>query len=71
VEAWLQKVYGGEPVPQYEVNHRTLDILFELMRICEWQEKASDLVLKDWQLKAEEYGLEGYLFCHHIFLLWM
>jgi hypothetical protein len=52
-------VYGGEPVPQYEVNHRTLDVLFELMKVCEWQEKASDLILKDWQLKAEEYGLEG------------
>jgi hypothetical protein len=29
------------------------------MKICEWQEKSSDIIIKDWQMKAEEYGLEG------------
>ena len=57
---WLDKLYGGESVPQYEINTRTVDILYDLMRANQRQdERAAALVADDLMIKADEYSAES------------
>lgn len=62
VEAWLQKVLVGQEIPQYEINQRTLDLLSQLQKRNERQDKCAELIIQDWHQKAEEYTVEGC--CH-------
>ena len=59
VDAWLQKVFAGQSVPAYEVNEQTLDLLTELKQANERQDKYSQLMVNDMQVKADEYQVEG------------
>jgi len=59
VDAWLQKVFAGEPVPAYELNAETLDLLTQLKQANERQEKCNQLIIQDLQLKTDEYRVEG------------
>ena len=54
-------MYADDLVPEYEINSRTLEVLSDLMKVYKRQELSSDLIVKDWQLKTEEYRLEGTL----------
>lgn len=59
VEAWLAKVFASRPVPQHEINSRTLDLLIELKHTCDQQDKNVELILQDHQLKTQEYAVEA------------
>ncbi|XP_075267762.1 HAUS augmin-like complex subunit 1 [Opisthocomus hoazin] len=55
VGAWLKKIYGNEPVPQYEVNESTVDILYQLAECNEARDKDVSLLIEDMKQKAKEY----------------
>lgn len=63
VHCWLEKVFGGDGVPHYEVNHRTTELLYNLKQLNEKQDKAADIITEDLQQKAEEYEVEGLSHC--------
>ncbi len=41
VQCWLESVFADEPLPQYEINPRTMEILHQLMKRNKQQDKAS------------------------------
>ncbi|NWH83751.1 HAUS1 protein, partial [Aegithalos caudatus] len=56
VTLWLKKIYGDVPIPEYEVNERTVDILHEVMECNEDTDKDIMLLIedmKDWTTKYE------------------
>ncbi|XP_074668457.1 HAUS augmin-like complex subunit 1 isoform X4 [Strix aluco] len=59
VTAWLKKIYGDEPVPQYEVNTQTVDILYELAECNEARDRDVSLLIEDMKEKAAEYDAEA------------
>ncbi|KAM6033637.1 HAUS augmin-like complex subunit 1 [Chlamydotis macqueenii] len=62
VTLWLNKIYGNQPIPQYEVNARTVDILYELAECNEARDRDVSLLIEDMKQKAAEYEAEtGYL----------
>ncbi|NXE10398.1 HAUS1 protein, partial [Lophotis ruficrista] len=58
VTLWLKKMYGNQPIPQYEVNARTVDILYELAECNEARDKDVSLLIEDMKQKAAEYEAE-------------
>ncbi|ELW61743.1 HAUS augmin-like complex subunit 1 [Tupaia chinensis] len=59
VAAWLKKIFGDQPIPQYEVNPRTTEILHHLSeRNREWDRDIC-LVIEDLKQKAREYESEA------------
>ncbi|XP_030325648.1 HAUS augmin-like complex subunit 1 [Strigops habroptila] len=66
VTTWLKKVFGNQPIPQYEVNEQTVDILCKLAEYNEARDTDVSLViegLKEWskEYKAEAEYLERLL----------
>ncbi|XP_010012943.1 PREDICTED: HAUS augmin-like complex subunit 1, partial [Nestor notabilis] len=66
VTTWLKKVFGNRPVPHYEVNEQTVDILCKLAEYNEARDRDVSLViegLKEWskEYKAEAKYLERLL----------
>ena len=59
VNIWLQKTFGGDEVPQYEITPRTVNVLYDLMQRNEWQDKCAGIITDDLRQKAEEYNAEG------------
>lgn len=56
---WLKKVFGQQPVPDFEVNTRTIDILHELVENSEMRCREVELLVQDHEQKAEEYNSEA------------
>ena len=59
VHCWLEKVFSGDTVPPYEINPRTIDILYSLKELNEKQNRAAEIVIEDLQQKTDEYKEEG------------
>ncbi|NXP67673.1 HAUS1 protein, partial [Chloropsis cyanopogon] len=62
VTLWLKKLFAGVPgvpVPQYEVNERTVDILHEVMECNEEREKDVMLLIEDMKDQATKYEAEA------------
>ncbi|XP_009700956.1 PREDICTED: HAUS augmin-like complex subunit 1, partial [Cariama cristata] len=59
VTLWLRKIHGDQPVPQYEVNARTVDILYELVECNEAKDRDVSLLIEDMKEKAAEYEAEA------------
>ncbi|NXM39492.1 HAUS1 protein, partial [Gymnorhina tibicen] len=59
VTLWLKKIYGNRPVPKYEVNERTVDILHEVMEFNEESEKDVSLLIEDMKDQATKYEAEA------------
>ncbi|KTF89792.1 hypothetical protein cypCar_00010803 [Cyprinus carpio] len=59
VSQWLRKVFGQQPVPEFEVNTRTVEILYELAESSETRCREAELLIKDHEQKTEEYGSDG------------
>ncbi|XP_054100121.2 HAUS augmin-like complex subunit 1 isoform X3 [Callithrix jacchus] len=59
VAAWLKKIFGDHPIPQYEVNPRTTEILYHLSERNRLQDRDVYLVIEDLKQKASEYESEG------------
>ncbi|XP_057556385.1 HAUS augmin-like complex subunit 1 isoform X1 [Hippopotamus amphibius kiboko] len=61
VAAWLKKIFGDHPIPQYEVNPRTTEILHHLSERNSVRDRDVYLVTEDLKQKAREYESEGEL----------
>ncbi|NWX43836.1 HAUS1 protein, partial [Steatornis caripensis] len=59
VTLWLKKIYGNQPIPQYEVNARTVDILYNLVECNEARDRDVSLLIEDMKQKATEYEAEA------------
>ncbi|NXO44395.1 HAUS1 protein, partial [Locustella ochotensis] len=59
VTLWLKKIYGDMPVPEYEVNERTVDILHEVMECNEERDKDVMLLIEDMKDQARKYEAEA------------
>ena len=59
VSAWLQAVFGSDPVPQYEISSFTVGVLHDLMLKNRLVDRQSALILEDRNQKTEEYAAEG------------
>ncbi|NXR79827.1 HAUS1 protein, partial [Pycnonotus jocosus] len=58
VTLWLKKIYGDMPIPEYEVNERTVDILHEVMECNEERDKDIMLVIEDMKDQTTKYEAE-------------
>uniref|UniRef100_A0A8D0FDE4 Uncharacterized protein n=1 Tax=Strix occidentalis caurina TaxID=311401 RepID=A0A8D0FDE4_STROC len=52
-------MYGNQPILQYEVNPRTVDILYELAECNKARDRDVSLLIEDMKQKATEYEAEG------------
>ncbi|NXX35270.1 HAUS1 protein, partial [Nicator chloris] len=59
VTLWLKKIYGDVPVPEYEVNERTVDILHEVMECNEERDRDVMLLIEDLKDRATKYEAEA------------
>ncbi|XP_032008293.1 HAUS augmin-like complex subunit 1 isoform X2 [Hylobates moloch] len=59
VAAWLKKIFGDHPIPQYEVNPRTTEILHHLSERNRIRDRDVYLVIEDLKQKASEYESEA------------
>uniref|UniRef100_A0A8C3WLM5 HAUS augmin like complex subunit 1 n=1 Tax=Catagonus wagneri TaxID=51154 RepID=A0A8C3WLM5_9CETA len=59
VAAWLKKIFGDHPIPQYEVNPRTTEILHHLAECNRVRDRDVSLVIEDLKQKAREYESEA------------
>uniref|UniRef100_A0A8C0WYX7 HAUS augmin-like complex subunit 1 n=1 Tax=Castor canadensis TaxID=51338 RepID=A0A8C0WYX7_CASCN len=55
VAAWLKKIFGDHPIPQYEVNPRTTEILYHLSEHNKSGTEMSTWVIEDLKQKASEW----------------
>ncbi|KAE8636795.1 hypothetical protein XENTR_v10003138 [Xenopus tropicalis] len=56
---WLKKMFGDKPLPPYEVNTRTVEILYQLAEWNEARDKDLTLVTEDLKLKSAEVKAEA------------
>ncbi|KPP67934.1 HAUS augmin-like complex subunit 1-like, partial [Scleropages formosus] len=61
VMQWLKKVFGEQTIPEFEVNTRSVDVLYQLAESSEARCGEVALLLEDYRQKAAEYQAEG---CH-------
>uniref|UniRef100_A0A672RRS4 HAUS augmin-like complex, subunit 1 n=1 Tax=Sinocyclocheilus grahami TaxID=75366 RepID=A0A672RRS4_SINGR len=59
VSQWLKKVFGQQPVPEFEVNTRTVEILYELAESSEMRCREAEMLIEDHKQKTEEYSSDG------------
>ncbi len=59
VSQWLRKVFGQQPVPEFEVNTRTVEVLYELAENSEMRCRETELLIQDHKQKTEEYSSDG------------
>ncbi|KAK5858553.1 hypothetical protein PBY51_002685 [Eleginops maclovinus] len=59
VNSWLSEVFGDQPVPHFEVNTRTVDILYQLAQSSEARCSDTAFLTEDLKQKASEYQAEG------------
>jgi hypothetical protein len=52
-------VFGGDLVPSYELNKKTVRILYKLMKLNEMKDKDTQIVIDDLRRKTDEYNVEG------------
>lgn len=59
VTLWLKKLYGDEPIPEYEVNERTVDILHEVMECNAERDRDVSLLIEDMKDQTTKYKEEA------------
>lgn len=52
-------VFGDQPVPPFEVNTRTVDILYQLAQSSEARCSDTALLIEDYKQKTSEYQADG------------
>ncbi|NWI90448.1 HAUS1 protein, partial [Pitta sordida] len=55
VTVWLKKIYGDMPIPDYEVNEKTVDILYDFMERSEARNRDVSLLIEEMKHHATEY----------------
>nr|XP_022329932.1 HAUS augmin-like complex subunit 1 isoform X1 [Crassostrea virginica] len=59
VHTWLEKVFAGDDIPEFELNATSLSILYNLMKCNQHADRDTQLLVEDAQQKAEEYNMEA------------
>lgn len=59
VNSWLNSVFGDQKVPCFEVNARTVDILYHIAESSEARCRDTTLLIEDIKQKTSEYEAEG------------
>ncbi|KAL8575395.1 hypothetical protein ACOMHN_000011 [Nucella lapillus] len=59
VQSWLENLYAGQPVPKFERNERTIDLLHQLMLKNVTRDRDTQLIIQDLRQRATEYAAEG------------
>ena len=59
MHTWLEKVFAGDDIPEFELNATSLSILYNLMKCNQHADRDTQLLIEDAQQKAEEYNMEG------------
>ncbi|NP_001290622.1 HAUS augmin-like complex subunit 1 [Esox lucius] len=59
VSRWLRTVFGDQTIIEYEVNTRTIDLLYQLAEASALRCKETSLLIEDHQQKASEYQADG------------
>ncbi|XP_054907489.1 HAUS augmin-like complex subunit 1 isoform X2 [Poeciliopsis prolifica] len=59
VNSWLGGVFGDQPVPLFEVNTRTVDILYQLAQSSEARCSDTALLIEDYKQKTSEYQADA------------
>lgn len=59
VNSWLNSVFGDQKVPCFEVNTRTVDILYHIAESSEARCRDTTLLIEDLKQKTSEYEAEG------------
>lgn len=59
VNEWLSTVFGDQAIPRFEVNTRTVDILYQLAEISETRCNETSNLVDDFKQKASEYQADG------------
>lgn len=57
----MKKIFGNHPIPKYEANPRTTEILYHLSERNRVRDRDINLVIEDLKQKANEYESEGEL----------
>ncbi|NXL89214.1 HAUS1 protein, partial [Alectura lathami] len=60
VTSWLKKIFEKEPIPQYEVNAQTVDILYDLAECIEERDRDASLLIEDMEQMAAEYEADAH-----------
>nr|XP_023678807.1 HAUS augmin-like complex subunit 1 [Paramormyrops kingsleyae] len=61
VMQWLTKAFGDQAIPEYEVNTKTIDILYQLAEYSDARCNQVSLLIEDHKQKAVEYQADC---CH-------
>lgn len=61
VTLWLKEVFENQPIPHYEVNPQTVEILYNLKEYSETRERDLAFLVEDTEQKAAEYEAQGEL----------
>lgn len=59
VNSWLSSVFGDQLVPRFEVNARTVDILYHIAESSEARCRDTTFLIEDLKQKTSEYEAEG------------
>uniref|UniRef100_A0A3B3WTM2 HAUS augmin-like complex, subunit 1 n=1 Tax=Poecilia mexicana TaxID=48701 RepID=A0A3B3WTM2_9TELE len=59
VNSWLGAVFGDQPVPPFEVNTRTVDILYQMAQSSEARCSDTALLIEDYKQKTSEYQADA------------
>lgn len=59
MQEWLESVFAGEDVPDYEITHSTVEQLWQLASESKARERQVEIVVEDLEQKALEYTAES------------
>ena len=68
---WLEAVFGDEPIPAFEINSKTIEVLSSLVDINTQRDQDTRLLLKDLEQKRDEYASEGEVISELNFPVWV
>uniref|UniRef100_A0A8B9CC49 Uncharacterized protein n=2 Tax=Anser TaxID=8842 RepID=A0A8B9CC49_9AVES len=64
-QLWLHcrggKIFGNQPIPQYEVNAQTIDILYKPEEYSGSRDRDISLLIEGMEQRAAEYEADGEL----------
>lgn len=59
VDAWLRSVYKGQPVPDFEINQQTIDLLHAMATENESKNRLTTALAEDAEEKGREYRIQA------------
>ena len=59
VREWLESVFAGEEVPEYEITQGTVEQLWQIATASREKEKKMESIVEDMEQKTQEYEAES------------